>query len=125
MEIRATGISLGFAMLNGIIIMLVQVTPIAVEAISWRYFLIFIFMDLVFLIVFYFMYPETSGVPLEEVAKLFGDEVWLLGLEHWPSSLTMDRWRSHSMRHIRLAQRRCEKSREQTSTMSRKWDTLM
>src|ERR1700761_8096323 len=67
MEIRATGISLGFAMLNGIIIMLVQVTPIAVDAISWRFFLIFVFMDVIFLIVFYFMYPETARIPLEEV----------------------------------------------------------
>ena len=52
-------------MLNAIIIMLVQVTPIAVEAISWRYFLIFIFMDAIYIVVFYFMFPETANVPLE------------------------------------------------------------
>ncbi|KAK5945215.1 hypothetical protein PMZ80_002419 [Knufia obscura] len=75
MEIRSTGLGLGFAMLNAIIIMLVQVTPIAVEAISWRYFLIFVFMDAIFVVVFYFYFPETANVPLEEVAALFGDKV--------------------------------------------------
>lgn len=55
MEIRSTGLGLGFGMLNAIIIMLVQVTPIAIEAISWKYFLIFIFTDVIFVIVFYFV----------------------------------------------------------------------
>ncbi|KIW68037.1 hypothetical protein, variant [Phialophora macrospora] len=75
MEIRATGVAVGFATLNAIIIMLVQVTPIAIDAISWRYFLIFVFTDLIFVIVFYFQFPETANIPLEEVAALFGDKV--------------------------------------------------
>ncbi|KAF2093541.1 MFS transporter [Rhizodiscina lignyota] len=75
MEIRATGLAFGFAMLNAIIIMLVQVTPIAIAAISWRYFLIFVFTDAIFIIVVYFKFPETANVPLEEVAALFGDKV--------------------------------------------------
>src|ERR1700750_1120711 len=75
MEIRATGLACGFAMLNAIIIMLVQVTPIAIAAISWRYFMIFIFLDFTFVVVVYFFFPETANIPLEEVAALFGDEV--------------------------------------------------
>ena len=80
MEIRATGLGFGFAMLNAIIIMLVQVTPIAIQAISWKYFMIFIFTDVIFVIVFYFQFPETANVPLEEVAALFGDKVSLSSL---------------------------------------------
>jgi len=75
MEIRATGLAFGFAMLNAIIIMLVQVTPLAIAAISWRYFLIFIFLDFIFAGVVYLTFPETANVPLEEVAALFGDTV--------------------------------------------------
>ena len=75
MEIRATGLAYGFAMLNAIIIMLVQVTPIALQAISWKFFLIFIFTDAIFVIVVYLYFPETANVPLEEVAALFGDKV--------------------------------------------------
>ena len=80
MEIRATGLAFGFAMLNAIIIMLVQVTPIAIQAISWKYFMIFVFTDVIFVIVFYFQFPETANVPLEEVAALFGDKVSLASL---------------------------------------------
>jgi hypothetical protein len=82
MEIRATGVAVGFATLNAIIIMLVQVTPIAIAAISWRYFLIFVFTDLIFVIVFYFQFPETANIPLEEVAALFGDKVCYQNLRH-------------------------------------------
>lgn len=53
----------------------VQVTPIAIAAISWRYFFIFVFPNAIFIIVVYFKFPETSGVPLKEVAALFGDKV--------------------------------------------------
>jgi hypothetical protein len=55
--------------------MLVQVTPIAIEAISWRYFLIFVICDCIFIIIFYFFYPETKNKPLEELEALFGDKV--------------------------------------------------
>jgi hypothetical protein len=75
MEIRATGLACGFAMLNAIIIMLVQVTPIAIAAISWRYFLIFIFLDFFFVLIVWWIFPETANIPLEEVAALFGDTV--------------------------------------------------
>jgi hypothetical protein len=40
-----------------------------------RYFLIFIFLDVIFFLGVYFYFPETANTPLEEVAKLFGDEV--------------------------------------------------
>jgi hypothetical protein len=73
--IRAVGNATAFCTFNAITIMLVQVTPIAVEKIAWKYFLIFIICDAIFLIVVYFVYPETSGRTLEEIAALFGDEV--------------------------------------------------
>lgn len=35
----------------------------------------FIFTDAIFIVVFYFFFPETANIPLEEVAALFGDKV--------------------------------------------------
>jgi hypothetical protein len=73
--IRAAGNAVAFCTFNAITIMLVQVTPLAVEKIAWRYFLIFIICDAIFITVVYFVYPETVNKTLEEIAALFGDEV--------------------------------------------------
>jgi hypothetical protein len=73
--IRAAGNAVAFCTFNAITIMLVQVTPIAIEHIAWRFFLIFIICDAIFITVVYFVYPETVGKTLEEIAALFGDEV--------------------------------------------------
>lgn len=73
--IRAAGNAVAFCTFNAITIMLVQVTPIAIEHIAWRFFLIFIITDAIFITVVYFVYPETVGRTLEEIAALFGDEV--------------------------------------------------
>ena len=60
MEIRATGMALGFGSKTALVVMLVQVTPIAIESISWRYFMIFIFCNAAFIVIFYFFFPEVS-----------------------------------------------------------------
>lgn len=60
MEIRATSMAIGFAAKTALVIMLVQVTPIAVEAISWRYFVIFIALDVIFAVGFYLFFPEVG-----------------------------------------------------------------
>ncbi|EXJ74870.1 uncharacterized protein A1O5_01566 [Cladophialophora psammophila CBS 110553] len=73
--VRAVGTAIMMLVFNGMIILLVQVTPIAIKNITWRYFLVFIVCDVIFTIAFYFMFPETSGKPLEEVAALFGDPI--------------------------------------------------
>jgi len=75
--IRAAGNAVSFCTFNAITIMLVQVTPIAIEHIAWRYFLIFIITDAIFITVVYLVYPETAGKTLEEIAAVFGDEVAL------------------------------------------------
>jgi (p)ppGpp synthase/HD superfamily hydrolase len=74
-SIRAFGVATGYQTFNAIVVLLVQVSPMALESISWRYFLIFLILDVVFIIGFYFMVPETKKKTLEEIEALFGDEV--------------------------------------------------
>ena len=51
------------------------VNPIALAAIRWKYYIVYIAWLLVELMVVYFFYPETRGPTLEEMAKIFdGDE---------------------------------------------------
>jgi hypothetical protein len=74
-SIRATGTATGYAIFNIIVILLTQITPLAIEEISWRYFLIFVICDAIFIVIFVLFYPETKNKTLEEIAALFGDEV--------------------------------------------------
>lgn len=55
MAIRATVVSAAFGSANALVILLVQVTPIAIEKISWKYFMIFVIGDAIFLVLFYFL----------------------------------------------------------------------
>lgn len=83
LTLRATinGISIGvfwaFAFLLG------EVSPIAFEAIGWRYFLIFAGLNLVMMVLIYLLFPETAGRSLEEVDRIFissssiWDSVWV------------------------------------------------
>jgi predicted permease len=45
--------------------------PIALEAIEWRYYIVFIVVLLVFGLTAYFYYPETKGYTLEQMAVIF------------------------------------------------------
>jgi hypothetical protein len=53
------------------------VTPgaTAIAAIGYGYFVLFACLTLVSIVVIYFMYPETKGKSLEELAELFGERV--------------------------------------------------
>src|ERR1700677_4588912 len=73
--IRATGVAVSYMSQHIMIIVLVQSTPIAIERISWRFFLIFLCSSSIFSIAFYFFYPETKNKTLEELEAVFGDEV--------------------------------------------------
>lgn len=50
------------------------VNPIALEAITWKYYIVFIVLLFLFLIVVYFTYPETRGHTLEQMAVVFDGE---------------------------------------------------
>lgn len=47
------------------------VNPIALEAIGWKYYIVFAVILVVITITVYFFYPETKGHSLEEMAVIF------------------------------------------------------
>jgi len=73
--IRSSGVALAYMVMHCTLILLVQVTPLALEDISWRYFIIFVVMDALFVVILYIFFPETKGKTLEEMEALFGDKV--------------------------------------------------
>ncbi|OZJ03972.1 hypothetical protein BZG36_03256 [Bifiguratus adelaidae] len=54
------------------------VNPIAMDAIQWRYYIVFVCIIAVEVVVVYFFFPETKGRTLEEVAVIFdGDAAFV------------------------------------------------
>lgn len=51
------------------------VNPIALDAISWKYYFVFLAVLIAMVVSVWFMYPETRGLTLENVAWIFdGDQ---------------------------------------------------
>ncbi|KAF1816930.1 MFS transporter [Eremomyces bilateralis CBS 781.70] len=73
--IRSAGVATAYVVMHCIMIVIVQITPLALEVISWRFFLIFLIANAIFVVILYLFYPETKGKTLEEMSALFGDEV--------------------------------------------------
>ncbi|KAH3677268.1 hypothetical protein WICPIJ_008983, partial [Wickerhamomyces pijperi] len=49
------------------------VNPIAMDAIEWKYYIVYVCILAVEVVVVFLFFPETSGRTLEEVAEVFGD----------------------------------------------------
>lgn len=71
---RAKGVNIHNLVQTWIVIYNGFVNPIAMDAIQWKYYIVYCCIIVVELVVVYFTYPETSGYTLEEVARAFGDD---------------------------------------------------
>lgn len=49
------------------------VNPIAMDAIGWKYYNVFIVLLAILVVLVYFLFPETRQKSLEEIAEVFGD----------------------------------------------------
>jgi H+/Cl- antiporter ClcA len=47
------------------------VNPIALEAVGWKYYLLWVVVLAIILAVVYLFFPETKGRPLEEIPEIF------------------------------------------------------
>lgn len=55
---------------------IVQITPPAISNIGWRTYVIFAILNATWVPIIYFFFPETKGMELEDVDRLFsGDEI--------------------------------------------------
>lgn len=72
-HIRAKGISLSIAVIALTDLVYLQATATAFANIGWKFYLLFIIISGLGTFFVYFFLPETKNIPLEEMAKLFGD----------------------------------------------------
>jgi hypothetical protein len=48
-----------------------MVTPVAIETIGWKYYLVFLIISAIIVPIVWFGYPETMGRSLEELEMMF------------------------------------------------------
>ncbi|KAK5116104.1 hypothetical protein LTR85_009386 [Meristemomyces frigidus] len=68
---RSKGVSIGVMVSFAFNTMIGQVTPIAMEAIGWKFYLVFVVCNFTNAIFFWAFQPETAKRPLEEMNYLF------------------------------------------------------
>lgn len=74
-HLRARGLSLSTSGLFLASLTFTQAATSALAAIGWQYYIVFTVLSAAMIVLLYFYYPETKGLSLEEIAKLFGDPV--------------------------------------------------
>ncbi|KXJ85638.1 general substrate transporter [Microdochium bolleyi] len=73
--LRSKGLAFAMVCKAVVSIVLSQITPIALQSISWRFYAVFIATNLIAAVIYFFWLPETTGKSLEEIAELFGDAI--------------------------------------------------
>lgn len=69
--LRAKGLAVELLGIYGSLTLMAFVNPIGLEAIGWRYYILFCVLLVVFLALTWLLFPETKGHSLEEIAVLF------------------------------------------------------
>lgn len=73
-HLRSKGMALAAVAFCTVNILWLALAPTALANIGWKYNLVFISVSVPGSIFIYFYFPDTLGKPLEETAKLFGDD---------------------------------------------------
>lgn len=71
LSMRTKGVSLGVATNWAINFMVVEITPVGIQNLGWKYYIIWTVLNLVFVPIIYFFYPETAGRQLEDIDMFF------------------------------------------------------
>ncbi|CAG7987365.1 unnamed protein product [Penicillium salamii] len=82
LSLRATINGIGSAIWWGLSVLIALVTPIAFNAIEWKYFIIFAVLNAVTIPVIYYFFPETAGLTLEDIDEVFITSMGVLDSVH-------------------------------------------
>ncbi|KAK7751259.1 hypothetical protein SLS62_006804 [Diatrype stigma] len=71
LSMRTKGAALGTATNWIVNFMVVEITPIGIDSIGWRFYIIWTVFNFAFIPIVYFFYPETAGRSLEDIDRFF------------------------------------------------------
>ncbi|KAL2004600.1 hypothetical protein VTN00DRAFT_3336 [Thermoascus crustaceus] len=80
-HLRPQGVALGLIAFYLASEVTLVAAPVALNNIGWRFYLVLIIPSACYVIVIYFLFPETKGRTLEEIGALFGDDANVVS--HW------------------------------------------
>lgn len=72
-ELRSWGVAFTLICTNSSLIVGQLANPVALHSIGWRYYILFSCFNLIFFVTVWFIFPETKGKTLEEIAIVFED----------------------------------------------------
>ncbi|TVY23076.1 Lactose permease [Lachnellula hyalina] len=78
-RLRAKGLTLMFLAIDLALFFNSYVNPVALDALNWKYYIVYDVWLFVELLTVYFFYIETRNTPLEEIVKFFDGEAAILG----------------------------------------------
>jgi MFS family permease len=79
-NIRAKGLAINFALTASASVFNQYVNPIGLQNLAWKYYFVYIAILIIEVLCIYFLYVETKGPTLEEIARLFdGDDANVAG----------------------------------------------
>lgn len=71
LSLRTTINGIGSSIYWALSVLVAEITPIAFNAIPWKYFLIFACLNFAMIPVVYLFFPETAGLSLEDIDEVF------------------------------------------------------
>lgn len=78
---RSQGVALGLSAFYLASEVTLVGAPVALNSIGWRFYLVLIVPSVCYILIQYFLFPETKGRTLEEIGDLFGDDLRVAS--HW------------------------------------------
>lgn len=79
-NIRAKGLAINFALTASASVFNQYVNPVGLQALAWKFYFVYIAILVIEVLCIYFLFVETKGPTLEEIALLFdGDDANVAG----------------------------------------------
>jgi hypothetical protein len=103
--LRSRGVSTMYVSTFVSLVVSNQINPIGIQALSWRYYIVFLCILAFLVVIIWFLFPETKGYSLEEINEVFegNNHAWnnkVADIEHHGDDEKED---GHEVREVEVA----------------------